>query len=135
LQVPETYNNKKILTFLKERSMTKEPMTKEPRDRNKYVKQQTLLITALVALVAGFLGGLVVGDYKSKPETPGEILPLPQQPAQIQGPAAEQRSKILALERQASLNPGNFEIWTQLGNLYFDSSDFKNAIRAYHQGL
>jgi cytochrome c-type biogenesis protein CcmH/NrfG len=126
LQVPETYNNKKILTFLKERSMTK-----EPRDRNKYVKQQTLLITALVALVAGFLGGLVVGDYKSKPETPGEILPLPQQPAQIQGPAAEQRSKILALERQASLNPGNFEIWTQLGNLYFDSSDFKNAIRAY----
>jgi tetratricopeptide (TPR) repeat protein len=114
LQVPETYNNKKILTFLKERSMTK-----EPRDRNKYVKQQTLLITALVALVAGFLGGLVVGDYKSKPETPGEILPLP----------------ILALERQASLNPGNFEIWTQLGNLYFDSSDFKNAIRAYKKSL
>jgi hypothetical protein len=58
-------------------------MTKKPKDRNKYVKQQTLLVTALVALVAGFLGGLVVGDYKSEPDVPGEILPLPQQPAQF----------------------------------------------------
>jgi hypothetical protein len=47
-------------------------MTKEPKDRNRYVKQQTLLVTALVALIAGFVGGLVVGDYKSGPETPGE---------------------------------------------------------------
>jgi hypothetical protein len=45
-------------------------MTKEPKDKNKYVKQQTLLITALVALVVGFLGGLVVSDYKSGPEAP-----------------------------------------------------------------
>ena len=110
-------------------------MTKEPKDRNKYVKQQTLLITALVALVAGFLGGLVVGDYKSGPETPVEIMPLPQQPAQIQGPAAEQRNKIMALEKQVSLNPGNFETWTQLGNIYFDSNDFKNGIRAYKKSL
>jgi tetratricopeptide (TPR) repeat protein len=64
-----------------------------------------------------------------------EIRPLPQQPAQIQGPAAEKRNKIMALEKQASLNPGNFKIWTQLGNLYFDSNDFKNAIRAYKKSL
>jgi cytochrome c-type biogenesis protein CcmH/NrfG len=110
-------------------------MPKEPKDRNKYVKQQTLLITALVALVVGFLGGLVVGDYKSEPDAPVEIRPLPQQPAQIQGPAAEKRNKIMALEKQASLNPGNFEIWTQLGNLYFDSNNFQNAIRAYKKSL
>ncbi len=110
-------------------------MTKEPKDRNKYVKQQTLLITALIALLVGFLGGLVVGDYRSGPEAPVEILPLPQQPAQIQGPAAEQRNKIMALEKQVSLNPGNFETWTQLGNIYFDSNDFKNGIRAYKKSL
>ena len=110
-------------------------MTKEAKDSRKYVKQQTLLITALVALLVGFLGGLVVGVYKSGPEAVVEILPLPQQPAQIQGPAAEQRNKILALEKQASLNPGNIEIWTQLGNLYFDSNNFQNAIRAYKKSL
>lgn len=110
-------------------------MAEKPKDRNRYVKQQTLLVTALVALIAGFVGGLVVGDYKSGPETPGEILPLPQQPTQIQGPAAEQRNKILTLEKQASLNPGNAEIWTQLGNLYFDTNNFQNAIRAYKKSL
>jgi hypothetical protein len=41
------------------------------RRGRKYVKQQTLLVTALVALIVGFVGGLVVGDYKSGPETPG----------------------------------------------------------------
>lgn len=106
-------------------------MAKQAKDRTKYVKQHTLLITALVA----FLGGVFIGAYLFGPGVSEKTSLPPQQPAQIQSFPAEQHGRILALEKQATLNPESVEIWTQLGNLYFDSNNFVKAIRAYQKSL
>lgn len=106
-------------------------MAKQAKDTTKYVKQQTLLITALVA----FLGGVFLGAYMLGPGVSEKTSPPPQQPVTVQRFPAEQHGTILALEKQASQNPESVEIWTQLGNLYFDTNNFQKAIGAYRKSL
>jgi len=47
----------------------------------------------------------------------------------------EQFKRILIQEQEVSRNPENVAAWTQLGNLYFDTNNFKKAIWAYKKSL
>jgi cytochrome c-type biogenesis protein CcmH/NrfG len=99
------------------------------------IKNSTALLISLIALGIGFLGGVVFSAYKS-----GSGVPIPQaapqQQASKEQPMTEEQAKnILALEKEAAADPNNADTWIRLGNLYFDTDNFENAIRTYEKGL
>ncbi len=50
-------------------------------------------------------------------------------------PSTETQQAILNLEAQVTREPENFQAWIQLGHLYFDTKQHKNAIAAYETSL
>lgn len=102
------------------------------------VTKQILYIAIGVALVVGFLAGIIYSSIQSDTYTGG--VPQPQQAAAPQGGGGQglspqQASTILALEQRVAANPADVEAWVQLGNTYFDASRYAKAIRAYEKSL
>jgi cytochrome c-type biogenesis protein CcmH/NrfG len=97
-----------------------------------YVRKETFLIVTLLALAVGFFGGVVFSVFKSDSKIPGQSAPMQPQP-QAATPADSDR--IAALERQTEANPGDSKAWTELGNAYFDASQFEKSISAYRKSL
>ena len=104
-----------------------------------FVKKETMLIVALIALVAGFLGGTIYSAFQSGPTTTVQSGPPsgpPQQQSQFpQNFSNQQATQILSLEQEVAVNPTNVQAWIQLGNVYFDTNNFSKAIRAYEKSL
>ncbi|MHB8808566.1 MAG: tetratricopeptide repeat protein [Desulfobulbaceae bacterium] len=99
------------------------------------VKQQTLYISIAVALLVGFLGGIIYSDRSPQPG--GQVVQQGMPPQQGQGaPQQEQLFQAIAsLELAVQQNPNNAETWTQLGNAYFDTDQPAKAIEAYTKAL
>jgi len=110
-------------------------MTKPEAPGNEYVKKRTMLLFCLVALAMGFLGGVVLSVYKSGSAISFPTQPQQPQPAQTQGPSADQAGLIQALEKETIQNPDNLKAWIDLGNVFFDTSQFEKAIKAYEKYL
>lgn len=110
-------------------------MSKADDVAGKYVKKETLLIVALVAFAAGFLGGIAFGIYKSGPVMSGPIPDASQQIAQEQKLTAEQIRIIQDLESKTSSDPNDSNAWILLGNVYFDTHQYEKSIRAYQKSL
>jgi cytochrome c-type biogenesis protein CcmH/NrfG len=93
------------------------------------MKKETLLI-AVVTLVAGIIIGLLVAQKSSGPRvaTPTGV---PSGPA----PTVNLQQKISELKNIVSTDPTNFQAWVALGNEYFDSNQFMDAIEAYDKAL
>jgi len=108
---------------------------KEKSQGKQSVKMETMIIVTLIALVLGFFAGELIDLSKSDRSAPVQTPPMPQQPAPAPTPTADHTERILALEQEVSANPGNAETWTELGNLYYDSNQFEQAIRAYKKSL
>jgi cytochrome c-type biogenesis protein CcmH/NrfG len=111
-------------------------MAKQKSPEGNFVKKETMLIVALIALVVGFLGGIFYSALQSGPT--GSILTTsapPQQQQQPPGFTREQASNILRLEQEVAANPTNVEAWTQLGHVYFDTNNPAKAISAYEKSL
>jgi tetratricopeptide (TPR) repeat protein len=101
-----------------------------PENENN-VSKQTLYISIAVALLVGFLGGVIYSDRSPSPG--GQMAqqanqPLPQQQNQI-------IQAIESLQFAVQQNPDNAEAWTQLGHAYFDSNQPAKAIEAYTKSL
>ena len=103
-----------------------------------YVKKQTLLGAVILSLLVGFVGGTIYSSFKlaadnprssQRPAAGGNM----SQPAQDR--SAEFASKILQLEQYLENHPKDADAWAQLGNLFFDSDQFVNAIEAYTKSL
>lgn len=94
------------------------------------VSRQTLYISIAVALLVGFLSGVIYSDRS--PSTSGVQVAqqpnLPQQQDQI-------NQAIDSLQLAVQQNPNNAEAWTQLGHAYFDSNQPPKAIEAYNKAL
>jgi tetratricopeptide (TPR) repeat protein len=103
------------------------------------VKKETMIIAALVAVIVGFIGGVLFSSFKA----PLQTVPVaqsngPQQQTGQQapaGPSAQQAAKISSLVEEVKANPKNVAAWTELGNLYFDSNQPGNSITAYKKSL
>ncbi len=93
----------------------------------KTVSLNSALIIGLIALLIGFFGGSIYTSYKSDS---GGGSQSPAVNAPIQNSA-----RMFALEQQLKSNPNNATAWMELGNLYFDTNKFQEAIRAYNQYL
>ena len=93
------------------------------------MKKETLLIAA-VTLVAGFIIGLLVAQKTSEP-TVAMPTGAPSGPAQT----INLQQKITELKNIVAKDPSNFQAWVTLGNEYFDSNQFMDAIEAYDKAL
>jgi cytochrome c-type biogenesis protein CcmH/NrfG len=118
------------------------------------MKKETVILAVVIALLVGFVAGAVVGIiWKSRreagrtamvqppplappgaPAAPtgpgGPMAPSPQGPSQ-----EEMAGKIQALKDIVNKDPKNLSAWVELGNLYFDSNQPKEAIDAYSKYL
>lgn len=103
------------------------------------VKKEVLIIAVLVALVVGFLGGVIFSSIKAPHQpTPAGQGQAPQPSVGQQapaGPTQEQAAQIFSLGEEVKVNPKNVGAWTQLGHLYFDTNQPGLAIEAYKRSL
>ena len=100
-----------------------------------FVKKGTMLIVAVIAVVVGFLAGIIYSAFQSAPTTTVQTGPPQQQSQPAQNFSNEQATQILSLEQEVSVNPTNVNAWIQLGNVYFDTNNYPKAIRAYEKSL
>jgi len=119
---------------------------KEPVNKN-FIKKQTLVTAVLVSLCIGFIGGTVYSSFKlaadkqalqqkSQQMPPqGNVTPGNNPMGEQQDNSIEFSAKILQLEQYLEKNPKDAEAWAQIGHLFFDSNQSKNAIEAYEKSL
>jgi cytochrome c-type biogenesis protein CcmH/NrfG len=104
---------------------------KSNTDSAQYVRKETLWLFTLLALAVGFFGGVMFGVFKSDTAAvPGQPTPSP-----ARAPDSDKTGMIVALEKETSANPDNYEAWVELGNSYFDSNQYEKSIVAYRKAL
>ena len=100
------------------------------------VHKQTLYMAILVSITFGFMVGAMYTSFKLAGDTPMAQQPSgPNDHPDSQEMSAETGSRILKLEQFLKENPENVDAWTQLGNLFFDTNRFSDAIEAYGRSL
>ena len=110
-------------------------MEKKIKPDSKMVKKETLWMVASIALVVGFIGGVVFGVYKSGTGTSVQESMLSQPAEKEQDASVESAAQIFELEKMANEKPDDAAAWTSLGDLYFDTGNHQKAITAYTRSL
>ena len=93
------------------------------------MKKETILFV-VVALVAGFVIGLLAGDKNSGSGVPANS-GVPTGPP----PMVNLQQKIGELKNIVAADPNNFLAWVALGNEYFDRNQLMDSIQAYDKAL
>jgi cytochrome c-type biogenesis protein CcmH/NrfG len=109
------------------------------------MKKETVILYVVIALVVGFVGGATVGilwmtkgtEKTAMVQKPQTAPPGPPTPAAGPPPrdTIEATSQIQTLKEIVKKDPKNLPAWVELGNLYFDTDQPKEAIEAYSQYL
>ena len=102
-------------------------MVKVKKVEVKTIPVNTALIIGLIALVVGFIAGNIYSVYKSGSGVATQT--------SEQNRGTRVLARIFALEREVKSNPNNSTAWLELGNLYFDSNKYQDAIKAYNKYL
>jgi cytochrome c-type biogenesis protein CcmH/NrfG len=102
------------------------------------MKKEAAILAIVIAFLVGFITGATVAILKSKKgaERPAMVqkAPTATMPAPGSSPL-EVASKIQALKDILKKDPKNLSAWVELGDLYFDSEQPREAIEAYSQYL
>jgi cytochrome c-type biogenesis protein CcmH/NrfG len=101
--------------------------TAQPDFKN-YLRKETALLIALVALAVGFFGGVFFGVSRSGPSVKG-------MPAGAGSAPRELTDRIAELEKETARSPSNVDAWIELGNAYFDTEQYQKSIQAYTKAL
>jgi len=107
------------------------------------MKKETVILLVVIAFLVGFISGATVAILKGtkvtektavvqKPQMPPSGAPAPAPPGID---SIEAASKIQTLKEIIKKDPKNLAAWVELGNLYFDTNQPKEAIEAYSQYL
>ena len=103
------------------------------------MKKETAILLIVIAFLVGFVTGATVAILKgTKATEKAPVVKKPQMapPPSSPGPSpTEVTSEIEALKDIVKKDPKNLPAWVELGNLYFDSNQPKEAIEAYSQYL
>lgn len=97
----------------------------------KYITLNTALIIGLAGLIVGFIVGNIYSLYKSgsrEADRAGVV-------SSDQRITEQQSARMLMLEREVEKTPDSAAAWLELGNLYFDTSKYQDAIQAYNKYL
>ena len=92
-----------------------------------YVKKDTVYILIAIALLVGFLSGVVFAVYKSPGRSGTQSSTASQQQA-----GGHDLAKV---EQQVKATPDDPGAWVHLGNAYFDADQPAQAIEAYARAL
>ena len=103
-------------------------MSKKEKESSGTVKKETMWMVASIA-------GVVFGIYKSETGKPPRNTMFSQPAEKEQGVSADRAAEIFKLEKMTKENPNDVAAWTSLGNLYFDTENYENAIKAYNKSL
>ena len=97
-----------------------------------YIKTSTMYLIVMVALAAGFLGGVIFSSYRTS-----GVASVPGSPGAPGAPhmTREQDQVLTALLQATRDTPEDVKAWTQLGHLYFDTGQYDKAIQAYEKSL
>ena len=104
------------------------------------MKKETVILVVVVAFLVGFVSGATVAILRGKKgEDQTARLPQNQKPQIVPQevppppgpPPAEVSLKIDGLKEIVKKDPKNLAAWYELGNLYFDANQPKEAIQAY----
>jgi cytochrome c-type biogenesis protein CcmH/NrfG len=110
------------------------------------MKKESVILYVVIALLVGFVSGATVGIlWVTKGKEKTAVVQKPQMP-QIPPPGApgaippgpspiEAASKIQTLKDIVKKDPKNLPAWKELGDLYFDTNQPKEAIDAYSHYL
>jgi len=109
---------------------TKPVPTNEPQHQSTQRNKSQQFVTWFIIFICGFIAGVAFTVYRGS--SSGSASPATT--------AAQQQTDdfsqaILNLEAEATANPKNFQTWTRLGNLYFDTNQPEKAIGAYSKAL
>jgi cytochrome c-type biogenesis protein CcmH/NrfG len=107
------------------------------------MKKETVILAIVVAFLVGFISGATVAILKGtkgaeKPavvQKPQMAPPSTPAPAPLARDSIEVASQIKTLREIVTKDPKNLPAWVELGNLYFDTDQPKEAIEAYSQYL
>ena len=107
------------------------------------MKKETVILYVVIALVVGFVGGATVGilwmtrggEKTARVQKPQMAPPGAPLPASSARNSMEVVAQIQTLEEIVKKDPRNLPAWVELGNLYFDSDQPKEAIQAYSHYL
>ena len=86
------------------------------------IKTQTAIIIVCITFVFGFLSGVAFTIYKTD-----------KRPALTENDGSGQEFQEMekVLKEEAEKNSKSAEVWTRLGNFYFDHNQFNKAIQVY----
>jgi len=103
------------------------------------MKKETVILAVVIAFLVGFITGATVAILKGKKGVEGPAMVQKPQTAPMPAPPGpsplEVASKIETLKEIVKKDPKNLPAWVELGNLYFDSDQPKEAIEAYGKYL
>jgi len=107
------------------------------------MKKETVILYVVIAFLVGFISGATVAILRGtkgaektamvqKPQMAPPAAPAPAPPARE---SIEATSQIQTLKEIVKKDPKNLPAWVELGNLYFDTDQPKEAIDAYSHYL
>jgi tetratricopeptide (TPR) repeat protein len=103
------------------------------------VKKETVILVVVIAFLVGFISGATVTILKGKRGGEGPAMVQKSQmtstPASLRPSPLEVASKAQTLKDILKKDPKNLAAWVELGNLYFDSNQPKEAVEAYSRYL
>lgn len=103
----------------------------------KTLRLDQVILVAVGCLIMGYLLGigtaiLIQGRPVSTPGTASTAAPAVAPPSSALGSFS---AEIRELRNIAEQDPGNYGAWVRLGNLYFDTDQYMEAIDAYSKAL
>ena len=107
------------------------------------MKKETVILIVVIAFLIGFISGATVAILRGtkgaektamvqKPQMAPPGAPAPAPPARD---SIEAASQVQTLKEILKKDPKNLPAWVELGNLYFDTDQPKEAIEAYSRYL
>ncbi len=111
----------------------------ENTNNGDHVKKQTLIGAVVFSLVIGFVAGTVYSSFKlpskSNLSPKGNVASTNSAPQENSEESAKIASQIFQVEQALKNNPEDVTALVTLGNLFFDSHQYANAIEAYNKSL
>ncbi len=99
------------------------------KQNSDFVKKETVIIVTIIMLVIGFLGGVFYSALKTPTSTSQYTgSQSTGQPAQD---SQQQANRIFSLEQEIATSPDNVNALIELGDIYFDSKRYDEAILTF----